>query len=151
MAAGLSLRAEQLESFREAFTAHCNERLAPEELAPSLGIDCSATLAELDAAAVTALSRLSPFGRGNPRPALLVRDAEVASPPRVLKERHLKVWLREHRESGPREIEAIWWGQAEQAPRLARGVRVDVVLDPKINAWGGRSRVEAEIADIALV
>lgn len=157
-AAGLAVKRENFDAFRMAFVQHVNDRLAPTDLVPLLDIDCEAVLAEMDHAAVGELARLSPFGRGNRRPTILVRDLVVASQPRVLKERHLKLglaaadscngsapgggrWSR-----SPRELSAIWWNAAAQAPALPRGRRLDVVAEPRISSWSGQ--VELEIRDV---
>ncbi|MFO0874968.1 MAG: single-stranded-DNA-specific exonuclease RecJ [Phycisphaerales bacterium] len=148
-AAGLSLRAERLDDFRAALVTHANARLSVAELVPSLRIDCAADLAELHIDAVRQLARLSPFGRGNPRPALIVRDAIVAGEPRPIKEHHVKFMLRQDGREGPREVAAIWWDGLRHARQLHRGRRVHAVVDPRISSFSGM--VEVEVRDVALV
>lgn len=154
-AAGLALRADRLEAFRAELVAHANARLTPEALVPLLPVDCEARVAELGLEAVRHLGRLSPFGRGNRRPAILLRGLVVSAAPRVLKERHLKLGFAE-RSTGAgsagrssRELEAIWWGAAEHAPMLRRGVALDVVAEPRISDWSGR--VELDVRDVRVM
>jgi len=168
-AAGLTLREEHLSAFRQAFVARANERLRPEDLTPIQCVDCEAELAELDLQAVADLARLSPFGRGNRRPALLLRGLRVESEPRVLKERHLKLVLAEdpqrsegdsqrssQRASGAargrtdsaRQFSAIWWNAASHAPRLRRGCQLEAIVEPRVSAWSGQ--VELELRDVRL-
>src|SRR5204862_6667360 len=40
-----------------------------------------------------ALRRLEPFGVGNPEPVFIARDVFVKAPPRIMKERHVKLRL----------------------------------------------------------
>ena len=82
--------------------------------------DCQPTLhvdAELPARAITLelareLERLEPFGAQWPCPVFVTRNLRVVQEPRVMKERHLKLYVLG--EDG-RAHEAVWWGGAESA------------------------------------
>ncbi|MEM7623962.1 MAG: single-stranded-DNA-specific exonuclease RecJ, partial [Planctomycetota bacterium] len=65
-AAGLKLKHDNLDAFREAFVAHANERLTPDDLVAHAAYDTDATIEELSVESVGALERMGPFGRGNP-------------------------------------------------------------------------------------
>ena len=52
---------------------------------------------------------LQPFGQGNPQPLFLVRGVEPAAPPKILKEKHLALRLRQN----GRQQRAIYFGGAE--------------------------------------
>jgi len=149
-AAGLALRAESLDAFRAAFVDHAGRSLTEEDLVPTLRVDCGAWLAELDPTMIGRIDQLSPFGRANPRPRLLLRHATIVDSPRVLKERHLKLRLAQNLDGERREIEVLWWNAGSHAALLKAGRTIDAVIDPKINSFRGRSAVEAEVKDIAL-
>jgi len=146
-AAGLALPTAALEAFRTALVAHANSRIAPESLVAEIRIDCAATLDELDPRAVHEIARLSPFGRGNPRPSILLRDLVVAGEPRILKEKHLKLQLADPRHPRGNHLEVIWWNGAVHAPRLSRGTRVHAVIEPQLSSYSGR--VEGIVSDLA--
>lgn len=157
-AAGVALHSDRVDAFRAAMVEHANRHITEEELVPSLRFDCEASLSEFDPAAIAAISTLSPFGRRNPRPTFLVRDAVVADMPRLLKERHLKLHLAQREVAGggaagrgsresARELEAIWWNALPHLAALPRGRRVNAIVEPKVSAWSGR--IELEIRDIA--
>jgi len=150
-AAGLSLNLGAIDAFRAAFVEHANASLNDDDLVPSLRVDCQAWLREIDERAIGSIGTLSPFGRSNPRPNLLLRHARVVDTPRVLKEKHLKIRLSQDVEGERGEIEVLWWNAAPHAPKLARGRIVDAVIDPRINEFRGRSTVEAEARDVALL
>ena len=65
-AAGLSLRAENLDAFREAFAAHATEVLGPDELRRTERIDAMVGGVGLGLDLAEELGRLAPFGMGNP-------------------------------------------------------------------------------------
>lgn len=146
MAAGLTLPEAALSEFAQAFIRDAGDRLAPEDLAGRVTIDCDARLEELTPGAVARLELMAPFGQGNPRPAVRLRDVRVAAPPRALGSggRHLALQLRQ----GPSLIRAVGWHWGVRAERLASGVRLDAVLAPKLSAWSGTVRVEPEILDV---
>jgi single-stranded-DNA-specific exonuclease len=146
MAAGLALEASRLGEFAEAFIGHANERIGAEALTPSMRVDCEARLEEMTVEALEQLEGLSPFGRGNAPPRVVVRGVEVARPPEAMGARgdHLKVFVRD----GSRELRVVGFGWGERRESLRAGARVDVVIEPKVNRWNGTARVEGELKDI---
>ena len=68
--------------------------------------------------------RLAPFGCGNPAPLFAALDVEVAGPPVVMKEKHLRVMLRQN----GRTLMLKAWNFAERAAELQAGARVDVAF-----------------------
>jgi len=150
MAAGLTLAPDHLEAFIAALTDHANEHISIEQLTPSITIDCNASLSELDAQAVQQLSAMAPFGRANRPPMLRVCGAIVAEPPKQMGSngKHLSLQLRQESTAGRRWMRAVWWSAGERAGDLAAGMRVDVAIEPKLNAWNGRVSVEAELHDV---
>jgi len=42
----------------------------------------------------------------------------------------------------------MWWRGAEQADHVAAGQQIDLVVEPKLNHFNGRTSVEAEIRDV---
>lgn len=147
-AAGLALPTASLDAFRSALVVHANERITPEALVPEIRIDCAAELAELTVQAVHEIARLAPFGRGNPRPSIVLRDLMVVSVPRILKEKHLKLHLADCTQPRGSHLEVIWWNGAVHAPRLTRGARVHAVIEPQISNYNGE-RVEGIVSDLA--
>jgi len=81
------------------------------------------------------LGRLAPFGMGNPTPVFSASRVEVVGEPRIIKEKHLKLNLRQ----GDRTIQAMAWRMAELEPLARPGAIVDVAFtvdwDDYINAW----------------
>jgi single-stranded-DNA-specific exonuclease len=76
-AAGLSLRAENLEAFRAAFAAHAGEVLGPDDLKRTERIDAMIGGVGLGLDLAEELGQLAPFGMGNPGVRLMVPSARV--------------------------------------------------------------------------
>jgi single-stranded-DNA-specific exonuclease len=108
MAAGVTLRREKLEEFREAFAECAARHLQGEKLQRVLRIDGCLALAEIDLDLLRQHEALQPFGMGNPQPLFAVRRVHPAEEPRILKEKHISLVLQQ----GGRRQRAIWFGAA---------------------------------------
>jgi single-stranded-DNA-specific exonuclease len=96
-AAGVGLAAELVPEFRRRLNTYAGERLTPADFQPQLQLDAVVGLRELTTGpAVQELRSMAPFGFGNPAPVLAVLGAELASAPVVMKEKHLRVHLRQN-------------------------------------------------------
>ncbi len=83
-AAGLSLPPDNLDAFTDALIQHANTHISEEQLTPTVRIDCDTLMPELELEVVRRIESLHPFGRGNPRPTLRLREATVAEAPRQM-------------------------------------------------------------------
>src|SRR5579864_1235591 len=123
-AAGLTLAAKDVGTFRRQFQDYAAARLTPEDFRPELEIDGILTLREISERTVAEISSLAPFGCGNATPVFAALDVEVAGPPAIWKEKHLRVPLRQ-------EGRMLWlkaWNFADRIGELTPGTRVDAAL-----------------------
>lgn len=144
-AAGLTIEADKLPAFREAFEKIALQRLSPEDLIPRCKVDAVVRPGDLDAAAVESLQRLGPFGQGNPEPVLVLRR-QVARP-RVLPAKngggtgHLKLALLD----AP-EVDAIGFGMADRLS-LVEGP-VDLAFQAGFDTFRGQRRLSLRLKDV---
>src|SRR6266566_2663846 len=68
-------------------------KLGLEDLRPTIAVDAELALDQVTPELFQALRRLEPFGVGNPEPVFIARDVFVKAPPRIMKERHVKLRL----------------------------------------------------------
>jgi len=94
MAAGVSLREENLPQFREQFLEAAARQLSDDALAPRLHLDAEIGLAEINFDLLHWHEMLQPFGNGNPQPIFVCSGVEAARPPRIVGERHLDLRLK---------------------------------------------------------
>jgi single-stranded-DNA-specific exonuclease len=123
-AAGVTLECARVEEFRERFNAYAAARLCPDDFLPRLNIDGVVDLREIGERSAHDVSALAPFGNGNPPPLFAALDVEVAGPPAVWGEKHLKVMVRQN----GRTIMLKAWNWAERAAELPAGARLDVAF-----------------------
>jgi single-stranded-DNA-specific exonuclease len=130
MAAGLTMRETHFADFRQSFCTCARELLTDEQLQPRLHLDAELALGEIDFALLDQHEALQPFGMGNPQPIFAARGVTLAAEPRVMKEKHLSLILRQ----GRREYRAVWFNAAsETMPRLPW----DVAFQIERNEWQG--------------
>ena len=151
-AAGLSLESAKLNAFTEAIGEHAKANITKEQLVPVIKIDCDAQLAEIDLETTKRIAALSPFGRANPKPAIRVQKTTIAEAPKQIGSngKHLSLRLRQDDSNSRSTLRAVWWNAGNLASDLAAGMHIDVVIEPKINVWNGRTSVEAELKDVRL-
>jgi len=147
MAAGLKIDPANVPAFTEAFVRHANTALTVEDLAPSLRIDAETTLGYLHRPAVEDLTRLAPFGQGNPPPVVAVRGCQIVGDVRRLGQngQTLSMLLGQ----GETTLRAVGFRMGDLVDQLV-GVRtVDVAGEPQLNTFRGRTNVELKLKDVA--
>jgi single-stranded-DNA-specific exonuclease len=149
MAAGLKLHAAGLPSFVDSFTGVANRAIAPDDLHSVTTYDCNAALEELTPDAVRALAALGPFGRANPEVRLRLPSVRVCTRPEVFGSQSRHASFHVAAAGGP-PIRLVGWRWADRIADLARGQTVDVLLTPRLSAWGGRIAVEPHLVDVRI-
>ena len=147
LAAGFSIAPQNLDSLRDQLLAHAAEALRPEDLVARITLDAAAALPELTMEAVQGINAMAPFGAGNPRPLIGVRDLTVEALSTCGADgRHLRLSLRGEGAC----VGAIWFGFGHLAASLAPGAEVDVCCQPEIDEWNGRRSVRLKLHDLAM-
>jgi single-stranded-DNA-specific exonuclease len=146
MAAGLKLKAENFENFREAFREYACGALTPEQMVPELKLETLAELRQITLPLVQDLQRLGPFGHGNRKPLLCIRDLEIAATPRRVGKTgdHLQIQVRQ----GNSVMKAIAFNYGAMFDRLQQGTRIDLAVEPTINEFNGYTNVELAVKDL---
>ncbi len=130
-AAGVTLDSSRVDEFRARFHAYAASRLTADDLVPRLDIDAVLELREIDDRSVNDVFALAPFGHGNEPPLFAAAGVEVAGPPAVWNEKHLKVLVRQN----GRTLALKAWNFAERAGELPAGSRVDIAFAIEDDAY----------------
>lgn len=148
MAAGLSLRTENLDPFRRRILRRAERDLTPERLEPRLEVDDEVSLGSVTRPVVREIERLAPHGPGNPPPLLAATHVRVAGEPRLMGRRHehLSVYLAQNGVS----VRAVGFRMAGLGESLRRTRTVSVVFTPEISSWQGHESVELHLRDLKL-
>ncbi|MGA2881260.1 MAG: single-stranded-DNA-specific exonuclease RecJ [Bryobacteraceae bacterium] len=132
-AAGVSLAVDQVPEFRRRLNSYAATRLTPADFQPQLAIDATVSLRDLTTGpAVEELLGMAPFGFGNPAPMLAVLGAEVAGAPVVMKEKHLRVHLRQD----GRSLFPKAWNFAGRASDFPASGSIDAAFSVEEDLYG---------------
>lgn len=146
-AAGLQIRTENIEALRSELNAHAASKLSEDDLIPVLDIDAHVSAQTLDLSLISEIARFEPFGAGNPKPVFVTKGLVVLEEPRVMKDKHLKLWLLGE---GNRRFEAVWWDGVERSMgrTLGQGTRIQLAYTAEANTWNGNTRLQLVVEDL---
>jgi single-stranded-DNA-specific exonuclease len=155
-AVGCSLPVEKIPELRSRLDAFARERLTPQDFIPILHYDAEISLDEVKHDFWLLLQKLEPFGSGNPVPVFVARNAKLVQPPRVLKEKHLKlrVVASDRNSNGSkfqRGFDALGWRMAERATQesLLLGSVLDLAFTVDYNEHPEFGGVQLNLLDFA--
>jgi len=135
MAAGLELRLELLDRFRQEINAYARQTMPDELLRPVRTVDGELNPEDVSLRLCNELARLAPFGTGNPEPVFLCRQARIELLKRVGDGSHLKL-----RVSGPTSsmlVEGIAFSMGDLAEEFHVGDTVEMCFSAQANEWNG--------------
>jgi len=92
-AVGFSMPAANLPELCIHLDAYARAHLSLADFEPVLDLDAELEFDQITPDLFQALRRLEPFGVGNPEPVFASRDLRLMAPPRVMKEKHVKLKL----------------------------------------------------------
>jgi single-stranded-DNA-specific exonuclease len=141
MAAGLTLRRDRLDEFRERFAAVARESLGETDLGPEQRVDLVLDLGDVTDDLERLCRHLEPCGMGNPSPVFGTRDVLLEGARRV-GNGHLKGVLAA---PGGR-LAAIGFNWADRAPNADR---LDVAFKVEQNEWQGETILQARIVALS--
>ncbi len=138
MAAGISVEEGRLEAFTAAFEETARQAFAGELLRPVLDIDLELNFKDLNHDFYEHYRLMEPFGQQNSEPLFLARGVMPRLPPRVMKEKHLRLLLRQN----GAEQNATWFNApVNQLPPAPW----DVVMRVQRNWFRGEERWQVNL------
>ncbi len=146
-AAGMTIKSENIDELRKKLNEHAAEHLSEEDLLPEIKIDALVSSNSLNLDLVEELKRFEPFGMGNPKPVFATKDLLITGDPFVMKEKHLKLKLRD--EQG-KNFEAVWWDGVEKSKEqtLKPQTRIELAYTAEANVWNNNTRLQLVVRDL---
>jgi single-stranded-DNA-specific exonuclease len=151
-AVGFALPADRLPELKRRLGLHAAERLAARQPEQLLRIHADLPLDRITSVLVGWLRKLEPLGHGNPEPLFVSYKARLASPPRIMKDRHLRLELVQepvaHGSHGV--MRAVGWDWASRCLdlNLASNSLVDIAYRIRPNDHPDFGGLEIEIAGL---
>lgn len=144
MAAGLSLKRSELESFRRAVNEYAFKNLTAESMTPTIEADAEVMLSELSMNAVSELSMLEPYGTSNPVPVFVLRGAKITGLSEMGGGKHTRLQI----VCDGINASAVMFGMAPSELSVFRDDMADMMFTPDINEFRGIRSVQLIVRDI---
>jgi single-stranded-DNA-specific exonuclease len=147
MAAGISLRPENLEAFRDCFAAAITE-IGGEQTLPKgnrdhIEVDAWIQNTDITPSFLEELRCLGPFGIANPEPILGMRNAHLASKVSRFGTDHFKCWVTLG--GMDYDLMCLGWGFPSRIPENRHPL--DLIFTLKWHQWKGRGYPQATLID----
>ncbi|HEY0795090.1 MAG TPA: DHH family phosphoesterase, partial [Acidisarcina sp.] len=163
-AVGFSLPTALVPELRARIATYAAAHLDAECLERPLECHAELSFDEITPEFYAVLRRMEPMGMGNEEPIFVARRVRVATPPRVIKERHIKVVLTAFRPEPPQSptqeyapppsssFTALGWHWADRikAMGIAEGSLVDIAYRLRENEHPDFGGLELEIVALEL-
>lgn len=150
-AVGFSLPSSAVVELRQRLESYAATMLTEEDLGYPLTIHADLPLDRITPSLFTWLRRMEPCGMGNEEPVFIARNVRVASAPRFIKDKHVRLYLAQ----GPRAImfPAIGWHWAERlrAMNVEQDSIVNLTYRLRENDHPEFGGLELEIMDVKAV
>ena len=141
-AAGFTVANENVNELAERLRRYAADKLAGEDLKPSLRIDANVELKDVAFELAQKLKEFEPCGYGNPSPVFAVYGVEPKYPKTIGDGSHLRMALSD----GGRTVDAVAFKQADWLKDMPK--RLDVVFALEVNEWQGEYKVQMNVKDM---
>jgi single-stranded-DNA-specific exonuclease len=148
-AAGLTLKKENIEKFRERFEEYVHNTITEDQLLPRIFIDTELQFTEINEDFFKILTKFQPFGPENMSPLFISRNVLDSGTGKMVGSsgEHLKLDLCQE-SSGTRMFPAIAFGQANHFDYIKAGKPFDICYSVEINEFRGNKTLQLNIKDI---
>ena len=145
-AAGLTIKEENYNKFKEAFERIVSQTIDKELLEQRINIDLEIKLEDVSSIFFETLKRFAPFGPENMTPVFLSKGVKAKEFRAVGDGSHLRIVLTNIEETV--SFVAIGFGLADKKTILEKGQPFDIVYQLEENIWNGRASIQMRIKDI---
>jgi len=148
-AAGLSLKPENLDKFKERFEEYVSKNLPLEISLPEIEIDAMLNLQDIQRKFFDVLKQFAPFGPGNMSPVFETDNVVDAGKAKIVGNNHLKLEVFQH-DVRSEPISSIAFGQGgeENFEYIRDGNPFSVCYHIEENEWNGKKSFQLNIKDI---
>ncbi len=144
-AAGFTVRNDAIEDFRRRFLLIAGEMAPAGTLHPSIRIDGTLNLKDIDENLISLIKRLEPFGSKNIRPIFTSSKVEIVGSPYIVGKNHLKFRVRQEGSI----FDCIGFNMGEHLHRIGIPRKnMEIAYSLEENHWGGKQRLELRLKAI---
>lgn len=151
-AVGFALPCEKIADLRRALDSFARARLTTADFEPVLRHDGVLALSDVTPELFAALEQMEPFGMGNPEPVFAATGVRLLQPPKIMKEKHVRLRLGQNGagRAWQRGTDAIGWRMAEtvQEQSILAGDVLDVAFTLEHNDHPDFGGLELRLRDV---
>lgn len=148
-AAGMTLKPENYEAFKEAFEKVVQETIAPEWLEPEISIDAIVDFDEITPKFTRILKQFEPCGPQNMTPVFATKNVFDTGygKPMGKEEEHLKLFVRQNNSEG---IPAIGFGLGKKYEMIKNKRPFEAAYCIDENEWNDKIELQLRLKDIRI-
>ena len=146
-AAGLTLKEEQYQAFKQQFENVVSETMDPKLLTPELQMDSEIELQQITPKLMRIIKQFAPFGPENMRPVFMSKKIQDTGYGRGVgeDEKHLKLSVTK---KGSKPIGAIGFNLGEKITLVKNKQSFDAAFSLDENEWNGAVSLQLKLRDI---
>ena len=144
-AAGLTMKAENVDTFSARFENVVAESITEDLLMPEIRIDAEIDLAQIDGKLQRILAQMAPFGPENMTPVFVTHQVFCVGNPYIVGAKHLKLAIKQHNSI---TFDCIGFNQAEYLKILNPYQPFSVCYTIEENVWREQKRLQLNIKAI---
>ena len=145
-AAGLSLRLDQLEAFREKFEQIVSSSIDPGLLIPEIAIDAEIRFSEITRSFYHIIRQMEPFGPENGDPVFIAKNVSDTGKSRIVKENHIRFSLSQ----GTSVMTGIGFNLSGKFHLLQTNKPIDIIFTLEENDWNNQKSLQLKIIDLRI-
>jgi single-stranded-DNA-specific exonuclease len=150
-AVGFALPTAHVLELKQRLNDFARSRLTPADFLPELRIDAEIPLSHVTPELLDTLRQLEPFGHGNPEPVFSSRGVNLLLPPKLIKDKHIKLRVnqRQPEMKASFNYEAVGWRMAQRlnTEPCQQGDKLDLAFTVGINSHPDFGGLELTLKD----
>lgn len=149
-AAGMTLKEENYQNFKNAFEKVVQETIHPDMLVPEIAIDAEIDFINITPKLSRILKQFEPFGPQNMTPVFLTKNVKDTGygKPMGQEDEHLKLFLKQSQSLGTEGIAAIGFGLGNKHDLTTNQKLFQIAYCIDENEWNGKTSLQLRLKDI---
>ncbi len=143
-AAGLSLRVDKIEEFRERFDTLAKEHISQDMLIPEINIDAELQFNELSPHFFATLNKFAPFGFANHKPMFYAKGVQSQNGIKIIGNNNIRFRAIQNNFV----IDAIGINLAQKIHLCTNGKKFSIVFNLEASSYNGQKSPQITIKDI---
>ena len=144
LAAGLTIKAENIEAFRKKINEYAKGRIEDMTLVPTISLDAQIKVPYITIDTVHDINKLQPFGVNNPTPSFSVRNIKIHRISVMSEGKHLRMTLYKD----GKYLDTVGFGMGDYYSMFREGDYIDVAFALDINDYKGFQNVQLILKDM---